>query len=165
MTWKYILPFLIGVCFCFKAAAISTPASARFIFSDTLISTSHLAKAPITAKKASFFGKLKNKVLGIAMKNYIAKEGNGDKKKTLGLVSIGLIALGFGLLALGAGGLIFLVLLLGGLTTGIVALSIKDDKGEPKTNKKKKTAALIGVILGGGLLLALIISLASWRPH
>ena len=159
----YILLLFVTSLPCLKTFATSVPASTQTVFNDTLISASHVSKTPVTNKKAGLFAKLKNKLLGLVVKSSLKTEGSGNKKKTLGLVSIGLIVLGLGLLALGAGPL-FLLLILGGVTTGIVALSMKGGKEEPKA-KKSKTAAIIAAIISAGLLLALIIAFAKWQAR
>jgi hypothetical protein len=162
---KNIFLIVSGLLFCTQASAATSPFATLSYpsFKDTTLSmVVQPLSIPVVNKKANFLSKLKNKFLSSVLKKYIGNEPK-DKKKTLGLISIGLIVLGFGLMALISPG-IGILLLVAGLTTGIIALSGKEDKGEPKTNKKK-TARIIGIIVAGGLLLGLIIALATWKMH
>ncbi len=160
-----LLSILVPLLICFQASAISTPARLHPLLTDTTLAVLPIIQsaAPVQSKKTGFFGKLKNKLLSVVI-NSQPEEKKTSVKRVLGWISLGMVVLGLGLLALSVSGPAVGVLFFGGLLAGLVSLFIPRSK-EEKEAKKKNTGGIIALVLGIGVILALAIAFASSSWH
>lgn len=152
------LSVLFGVFVCLQAGAVSVPVrSIKPEFKDTTQAVRpNQPSAPM--KKTGFFGKLKNKLLALALK---PSEGSSNVKKTLGWVSIGMFVLGIASFAFAP--LASLFLIPGGIVVGIVALCLKGDPNNKTERRTSRLLAILGIVLGLGLIIGLAIAFSSSR--
>jgi hypothetical protein len=176
MKWWRFLP-IVFVVFSFNAWAISVPASSpNTSFGDTTINYLKIKSAQPVKETKGLFGRLKERMTKLLMKNPRSGQSTTAKKKTLTLVSIALILLGVGLISL-TGSLFPVLLSLAGLIIGIKAVRMKGeintatvpDKVETTSVPKRKSwfrrnlAWIIPVILVIGGLAALAIAWGNAR--
>ncbi|MDQ3278014.1 MAG: hypothetical protein M3Q06_06795 [Bacteroidota bacterium] len=138
------------------ATAAVTP-TAPLPWHDTAASLSVKLPTLTTKKKPGFFGKLKATLLSFIVKKEATKQ-SADVKKILGIAALSFIVIGLGVPLLG-GPAAFLALVPASLVTAIVALVVKDGRGDNmpaadgKRKRKSNTAAITALIISGGLLL------------
>lgn len=148
------------VLLCQKTAAASAPLSSSFVLTtfDKDSKNSDEVTPSIFAhpKKVGFVKKLQYKILQKRLKYQLNKSEEGTKTNGLSIVSLVLGLIGVIGLFVGIG-IIAFIPALAALITGLIAL-----RKRKNINKGSRAMAIIGLILGGGIILLFAIIILSF---
>jgi hypothetical protein len=143
--------------------AASFPAAPAGPWADSSLSSSFLRQSPrsleeATGQKLRWYEKLSLKIIQRKLQKRAQDEGQplSQSTKVLSVVSLVAGALTVAMLFAGVG-VGFLIFVLTGLITGIIALAGNRNRGN-----KHRTMAILGIVLSGVMILLVLAALIAW---